>query len=112
MYEAVRAGIDVVLAGSIRDDGPLPDVITDVVDAQERMRDAVRGAGLVLMIATMLHSIATGNLLPARVETFCVDISAAVSAAMTRPKTPGRASNSAVMKNTSAPSRSAGSPRS
>lgn len=77
MYEAVRAGIDLVLAGSIRDDGPLPDVVTDVIEAQRRMREALRGAGLVLMISTMLHSIAVGNLLPAAVRTVVVDINPA-----------------------------------
>ena len=77
MYEAVRANIDLVLAGSIRDDGPLPDVITDAVVAQERMREAVQGAGIVVMICTMLHSIATGNLLPAAVRTVAVDINPA-----------------------------------
>lgn len=77
MFEAIRKGIDVVLAGSIRDDGPLPDVVTDVVVAQQRMREAVKGAGLVLMISTMLHSIATGNMLPAHVRTVVVDINPA-----------------------------------
>lgn len=77
MCEAVKRGIDVVLAGSIRDDGPLPDVITDVIAAQQRMREAVQGAGIVLMISTMLHSIATGNLLPAHVRTVAVDINPA-----------------------------------
>ena len=77
MYECVRHGVDIVLAGSIRDDGPLPDVITDVVEAAERMRAALEGVGFCLMIATMLHSIATGNLLPASVRTACVDINPA-----------------------------------
>lgn len=77
MYEAVRAGIDVVLAGSIRDDGPLPEVITDVLQAQDRMRQALHGVGFALMIATTLHSIATGNLLPATVPVVCVDINPA-----------------------------------
>lgn len=77
MYEAIQKGIDIVLAGSIRDDGPLPDVITDTVVAQQRMREAIQGAGIVLMISTMLHSIATGNLLPAHVRTVAVDINPA-----------------------------------
>ena len=64
MYSAVKAGIPYLLAGSIRDDGPLPDVITDAVAAQERMRAYTCEATLVVMIATMLHSIATGNMLP------------------------------------------------
>ena len=77
MYEAVKAGIDVVLAGSIRDDGPLPEVITDTLAAQARMRDAIKGVGFALCIATALHSIATGNLLPATVRVVCVDINPA-----------------------------------
>ncbi len=77
MYEATRAGIDVVLAGSIRDDGPLPEVITDTLAAQDRMRDAIRDVGFALLIATALHSIATGNLLPANVKVVCVDINPA-----------------------------------
>jgi len=78
MYEAVRAGIEVVLAGSVRDDGPLPEVITDMVEAQRRMRAALRGVQLCIMCATMLHAIATGNLLSAAVKTVCVDINPAV----------------------------------
>lgn len=77
MYEAVKKGIDFVLAGSIRDDGPLPDVITDVLVAQDRMREAARDVGFALCIATALHSIATGNLLPAWVKVVCVDINPA-----------------------------------
>jgi lysine-ketoglutarate reductase/saccharopine dehydrogenase-like protein (TIGR00300 family) len=77
MYEAIKKGIDIVLAGSIRDDGPLPDVITDTIEAQIRMREAVQGAGIALMISTMLHSIATGNLLPGHVRTVAVDINPA-----------------------------------
>ena len=68
-----------MLAGSIRDDGPLPDVITDAVEAQQRMREHVRDAGFCLMLCSMLHSIATGNLLPASVHTVCVDINPAVA---------------------------------
>lgn len=78
-YQIVRKGVPYVLAGSIRDDGPLPDVITDAVEAQQAMREAVRGAGLCLMLCSMLHSIATGNLLPAAVHTVCVDINPAVA---------------------------------
>jgi lysine-ketoglutarate reductase/saccharopine dehydrogenase-like protein (TIGR00300 family) len=77
MYECVKAGVEVVLAGSIRDDGPLPEVITDTLLAQSRMRQAIRGAGFALMIATALHSIATGNLLPAWVKVVSVDINPA-----------------------------------
>jgi lysine-ketoglutarate reductase/saccharopine dehydrogenase-like protein (TIGR00300 family) len=78
-YEIVRANVPYVLAGSIRDDGPLPDVITDVMEAQQAIREHVRGAGLCLMLCSMLHSIATGNLLPASVATVCVDINPAVA---------------------------------
>ena len=77
-YEIVRAGVPFVLAGSIRDDGPLPEVITDVLEAQQAMREHARGAGMCLMLSTMLHSIATGNLLPAGVQTVCVDINPSV----------------------------------
>jgi len=78
-YELVHHNVPYVLAGSIRDDGPLPDVITDVVEAQQVMREHVRGSGLCLMLCTMLHSIATGNLLPATVHTVSVDINPAVA---------------------------------
>lgn len=78
MYEAVRANIEMVLAGSVRDDGPLPDVITDMTVAQKRMRAALPGVELALMVSTMLHSIATGNMLPAWVKTVAVDINPAV----------------------------------
>jgi lysine-ketoglutarate reductase/saccharopine dehydrogenase-like protein (TIGR00300 family) len=77
MYECVKSGVDLVLAGSIRDDGPLPEVITDTLAAQDRMRQAIHGVGFALLIATALHSIATGNLLPARVKVVCVDINPA-----------------------------------
>ncbi len=74
MYEAVTRGTRLVLAGSIRDDGPLKDVITDTSLAQQAYIDALHGAGCCLMLATALHSIAVGNLLPARVRTICVDM--------------------------------------
>jgi lysine-ketoglutarate reductase/saccharopine dehydrogenase-like protein (TIGR00300 family) len=76
-YDIVQQKIPYVLAGSIRDDGPLPDVITDTMVAQQAMREHVRGAGLCLMLCSMLHSIATGNLLAAEVHTVCVDINPA-----------------------------------
>ena len=78
MHEAVRKGIPFVLAGSIRDDGPLADVITDSLAAQQAYADALRGAGICLMLATGLHSIAVGNLLPASVRTVCVDMTEAL----------------------------------
>jgi lysine-ketoglutarate reductase/saccharopine dehydrogenase-like protein (TIGR00300 family) len=77
MYECIRHDVPFVLAGSIRDDGPLPEVITDVLDAQQEMRDRIRGVGFCLMVATALHAIATGNLLPAWVKVTCVDINPA-----------------------------------
>jgi lysine-ketoglutarate reductase/saccharopine dehydrogenase-like protein (TIGR00300 family) len=78
MYEVVRKGVPFVLAGSIRDDGPLRDVITDTVSAQKAYIEALRGAGMCLMLASALHSIAVGNLLPARVRTVCVDMTESV----------------------------------
>ncbi|MBW3539019.1 MAG: TIGR00300 family protein [Planctomycetes bacterium] len=77
MYECVSNNVPYLLAGSIRDDGPLPDVITDVVEAQRKMRELIEGVTFALMIATTLHSIAVGNLLPARVKVVCVDINPA-----------------------------------
>jgi len=74
MYECVMKDIPFVLAGSIRDDGPLPDVITDAVVAQDQIRSHVEGCGMVLMVATLLHSVAVGNCLPSFVKTICVDI--------------------------------------
>ncbi len=74
MYECVKHNVDFLLAGSIRDDGPLPEVITDVLDAQRQMRAAIRDVTFCLMIATMLHSVAVGNLLPAWVKVVCIDI--------------------------------------
>ncbi|HEX9991645.1 MAG TPA: TIGR00300 family protein [Acidimicrobiales bacterium] len=78
MYECVTRGVPFVLGGSIRDDGPLPDVIADVVAAADAMRELLPGVGVALMLASTLHAIATGNILPAGVETFCVDINQAV----------------------------------
>jgi lysine-ketoglutarate reductase/saccharopine dehydrogenase-like protein (TIGR00300 family) len=83
MYECVRHKIPFVLAGSIRDDGPLPDVITDVLAAQRAMREHCRGVGFALMVATALHAIATGNLLPAWVKVACVDINPATVTKLT-----------------------------
>jgi len=74
MYECIKNDVPFVLAGSIRDDGPLPDVITDTMEAQDAMRQYVPEIGMVLMVATMLHSIAVGNCLPASVRTICMDI--------------------------------------
>jgi lysine-ketoglutarate reductase/saccharopine dehydrogenase-like protein (TIGR00300 family) len=78
MYTLVKTGTPFVLAGSIRDDGPMPEVITDVMEAQRVMREYAQQAGACLMLSTMLHSIAVGNMLPASVRTVCVDINPAV----------------------------------
>lgn len=81
MYECIRNNVELVLAGSVRDDGPLPDVITDMVVAQRKMRAVVQSmppVEIALMVSTMLHSIATGNLLPASVKVVAVDINPAV----------------------------------
>jgi len=77
MYECIKHNVPFVLGGSIRDDGPLPDVITDVMEAQDAMRRHIDGCQMVLMIATLLHSIAVGNCLPSKVKTVCVDINPA-----------------------------------
>lgn len=82
-FQCVRHGVDFVLAGSIRDDGPLPEVITDVVEAQRAMRARLDGVSIALMMGTMLHSIAVGNLLPASVKTICVDINPSVVTKLT-----------------------------
>ncbi|MEM0089365.1 MAG: TIGR00300 family protein [Archaeoglobaceae archaeon] len=73
MFECVRRNVPFILAGSIRDDGPLPEVITDVMIAKSEMKKALKDIDLVLMLATTLHSIAVGNLLPSWVKTICVD---------------------------------------
>lgn len=77
-YEALTRHLPMVLAGSIRDDGPMPGVITDMQEAQRRMRQEVQGVEMAIMVASMLHAIATGNLLPATVKTVVVDINPAV----------------------------------
>jgi lysine-ketoglutarate reductase/saccharopine dehydrogenase-like protein (TIGR00300 family) len=77
MYEAVMKGITFILAGSIRDDGPLPEVITDTAKAKDAMDKALRGVNMTIMLGTMLHAIAVGNLLPSFVKTICVDINPA-----------------------------------
>ncbi len=73
MYTCIKHNVPFVLAGSIRDDGPLPEVITDVLEAQDAMRAHIPGVGVAIMVATTLHSVATGNMLPASVRVFCVD---------------------------------------
>ncbi|ABA89402.1 hypothetical protein Pcar_2163 [Syntrophotalea carbinolica DSM 2380] len=78
MHACISRSVPFVLAGSIRDDGPLPDVITDTLTAQRAMRSHVQGVGMAIMVGTTLHAIATGNLLPAGVVTVCVDVNPAV----------------------------------
>jgi lysine-ketoglutarate reductase/saccharopine dehydrogenase-like protein (TIGR00300 family) len=75
MYECIANDIPFVLAGSVRDDGPIPDVITDIVEAQRKYKQVLEGAKMVLMLSTMLHSIAVGNMLPSSVKVVAVDIS-------------------------------------
>ena len=77
-YEAMKRNIPMVLAGSIRDDGPMPGVISDMQEAQKRMREALDGVEMAILVASMLHAIATGNLLPATVRTVVVDINPSV----------------------------------
>jgi lysine-ketoglutarate reductase/saccharopine dehydrogenase-like protein (TIGR00300 family) len=77
MHALVTGGKEYVLVGSVRDDGPLPDVYTDVIEGQRAMRAKLPGVGFCLMVATMLHSVATGNILPASIPLVCVDINPA-----------------------------------
>lgn len=77
-YEAVKHGVRMILAGSIRDDGPMPGVLSDMREAQQQMREALPGVEMAIMVASMLHAIATGNLLPATVRTVVVDINPSV----------------------------------
>lgn len=77
MHALVTQGKEFVLVGSVRDDGPLPDVYTDVIDGQRAMRAGLKDVGFAIMVATMLHSVATGNILPASVPLVCVDINPA-----------------------------------
>jgi lysine-ketoglutarate reductase/saccharopine dehydrogenase-like protein (TIGR00300 family) len=78
MYECITRGVDYVLAGSIRDDGPLPDTVMNLVDAQDRYTSALHGVSLVLVLSSMLHGIGVGNMLPAWIRLVCVDINPAV----------------------------------
>jgi lysine-ketoglutarate reductase/saccharopine dehydrogenase-like protein (TIGR00300 family) len=79
MYECVRNNVPFVLAGSLRDDGPLPETITDMNAAQDAYAELLKPAGLVICLGSMLHSIATGNMLPSWVKIVCVDINPAVA---------------------------------
>ena len=78
LYECIKNAVPFVLAGSLRDDGPLPETITDMNQAQDAYAEQLQDAGLVLCLGSMLHSIATGNMLPSWVKLICVDINPAV----------------------------------
>ena len=78
MHQLIVRDVEYVLAGSIRDDGPLPDTIMDLVVAQDRYAEALQGVSMVVMLSTMLHSIGVGNMLPSHVRVVCVDINPAV----------------------------------
>ena len=78
MYECIRHGVAFVLAGSIRDDGPLPETVMNLLEAQDRYSAALDGVKLVLVLSTMLHGIGVGNMLPSWVRMVCVDINPAV----------------------------------
>jgi lysine-ketoglutarate reductase/saccharopine dehydrogenase-like protein (TIGR00300 family) len=78
MYECVKQDVPFVLAGSIRDDGPLPDTVTDMVEAQQAYAKLLEGADTIIMLSSMLHSIGVGNMTPAGVKLVCVDINPAV----------------------------------
>jgi len=79
MFECVLHGVEYVLAGSIRDDGPLPETEMDLIAAQERYAQVLsNNVQLVLMLSSMLHSIGVGNMLPSWVRVVCVDINPAV----------------------------------
>ena len=78
MYEAITHDVGYVLAGSIRDDGPLPDTVMDLIEAQDCYADALDGVSMVIMLSTMLHSIGVGNMLPSHVRVVCVDINPSV----------------------------------
>jgi lysine-ketoglutarate reductase/saccharopine dehydrogenase-like protein (TIGR00300 family) len=78
MYECIRHGVEFVLAGSIRDDGPLPETVMNLIEAQDQYSAALDGVKLVLVLSTMLHGIGVGNMLPSWVRMVCVDINPAV----------------------------------
>jgi hypothetical protein len=78
MYECIKNDIPFVLSGSIRDDGPLPDVVIDIVEAQRKYKEVLKDAKMVIMLSSMLHSIAVGNMLPSYVKVIAVDINQSV----------------------------------
>ncbi|MBI9098080.1 MAG: TIGR00300 family protein [Spirochaetaceae bacterium] len=78
MYEVIKSGIPYCLAGSIRDDGPLPETMMDMIEAQKQYGDIIKGTDMLIMLSTMLHSIGAGNMTPSWVKTICIDINPAV----------------------------------
>jgi len=78
MYECVKNNVPFSLAGSIRDDGPLPDTKMDLIQAQQHYAELLKGTDMILLLSTMLHSIGVGNMTPAGVKMVCVDINPAV----------------------------------
>ncbi|MCL2791830.1 MAG: TIGR00300 family protein [Spirochaetaceae bacterium] len=78
MYEIVKSNTPYCLAGSIRDDGPLPEAVTDMIEAQSQYAEIIEGASMVIMLSSMLHSIGTGNMIPSWVKTVCIDINPSV----------------------------------
>ena len=78
MYECIKNNIPYVLSGSIRDDGPIPDVVTDIVEAQRKYKEILKDVKMVIMLSSMLHSIAVGNMLPSYVKVIAVDINQSV----------------------------------
>ena len=78
MYEVIKSGIPYCLAGSIRDDGPLPETVSDMIEAQKQYAAIIKGASMVIMLSTMLHAIGTGNMMSSHVKTVCIDINPAV----------------------------------
>ena len=78
MYECIKNNIPYALSGSIRDDGPIPDVVTDIVEAQRKYKEILKDVKMVIMLSSMLHSIAVGNMLPSYVKVIAVDINQSV----------------------------------
>ncbi|WP_422477605.1 TIGR00300 family protein [Pleomorphochaeta sp. DL1XJH-081] len=83
MYSVEKAAIPYCLAGSIRDDGPLPETVNDMIEAQRQYAEIIDGADLIIMLSTMLHSIGVGNMTPSWVKTVCIDINPAVVTKLT-----------------------------
>lgn len=78
MYQVIKSDIPYCLAGSIRDDGPLPETVNDMIEAQAQYGEIIKDTDMILMLSSMLHSIGTGNMTPSWVKTVCIDINPAV----------------------------------